>query len=57
MPWLIPALLFIAAAVFWRLSFHTDDHLVAWVRFFAALLLICIALIYSLGLLAGLVLS
>jgi len=53
MPWIIPALLFIAAVAFWRLSFHTDDHLVAWVRFFAALLLICIALIYSLGLLAG----
>ncbi|MBN7822182.1 hypothetical protein [Bowmanella yangjiangensis] len=53
MSWIIPALLFITAMVFWRLSFHTDDHLVAWVRFFTALLLICIALIYSLVLLVG----
>lgn len=57
MPWLIPALLFIAAVVFCRLSFRTDDYLVAWVRFMAAMFLICIALIYSLGLLVGLVLS
>lgn len=57
MPWLIPALLFVAAVVFWRLSFRTDDYLVAWVRFMAAMFLICIALIYSLGLLAGWVLA
>lgn len=57
MAWLIPALLFLAAVVFWRLSFRTDDYLVAWCRFTLALFLLCIAIIYSVGLLAGLVLS
>lgn len=57
MAWIIPALLFIAALVFWRLSFRTDDYMVAWVRFTAACVLVCIALIYSLGLMAGWVLG
>ncbi len=50
MAWIIPALLFAAAVVFWRLSFRTDDYLVAWVRFMAAMFLICIVLIYSFAL-------
>ncbi len=53
MAWLIPALLFAAAVVFWRLSFHTDEYLVAWCRFTLALFLLCLAIIYSIGLLAG----
>lgn len=57
MPWLLTVLLLLAAVVFWRLSFRTDDYLVAWVRFMAAMFLICIALIYSLGLLAGWVIA
>lgn len=47
MPWLIPALLFIAAVVFWRLSFRTDQYIVAWCRFSLAMFLIMIALVYS----------
>lgn len=50
MAWLIPALLFLAAVVFWRLSFRTDEYLVAWVRFMAAMFLLCLALIYSFAL-------
>ena len=50
MAWLIPALLFIAAVVFWRLSFHTDEYLVAWCRFTLALFLLFLALIYSFAL-------
>ena len=50
MPWIIPALLFIAAAVFWRLSFRTDEYIVAWCRFTLSLFLLCIALIYSFAL-------
>ncbi|WP_395504729.1 hypothetical protein [Ectopseudomonas hydrolytica] len=57
MAWLIPALLFAAAVVFWRLSFHTDEYLVAWCRFTLALFLLCIATIYSIGLLAGWVIA
>lgn len=57
MPWLIPALLFAAAVVFWRLSFCTDEYHVAWCRFGLAMFLLCIALIYSLGMLAGWVLA
>lgn len=53
MAWIIPALLFVSAVVFWRLSRHANEYIVAWVRFFTALLLICIALIYSLVLLVG----
>lgn len=47
MPWLIPALLFALAVVFWRLSFRTDDRLVAWCRFLLACFLLCLAVIYG----------
>jgi hypothetical protein len=47
MPWLIPALLFVAAVVFWRLSFHTDDAVAAWCRFLLACFLLCLALIFA----------
>ncbi|MGQ7956497.1 hypothetical protein ACUTAF_02050 [Pseudomonas sp. SP16.1] len=47
MPWLIPALLFVAAVVFWRLSFHTDDAVAAWCRFLLACFLLSLALIFA----------
>lgn len=51
MAWIIPALLFIAAVVFWRLSFRTDEYIVAWCRFTLALFLFLVALIFSAGIL------
>lgn len=47
MPWLIPAFLFMAAVICWRLSFHADDAVVAWCRFLLAGFFLLLALIYA----------
>lgn len=47
MAWIIPAVLFALAVMFWRLSFKTDDHIVAWCRFLFAVFLLILALIYG----------
>lgn len=33
-------LLLVLAFLFWRSSFHTDDHIVAWCRFVAAVVFV-----------------
>lgn len=52
MQWFI-ALLFILAVVFWRLSWCTDEALVAWCRFAAAAVLAVAGLVLSMVELLG----
>lgn len=57
MPWIIPALLFTSAVVFWRLSHRATDELVAWCRFLLACFLLLLALIYTVAMAAQWVMS
>lgn len=49
MAWLIPLFVLILAIFFWRLSFRTDDRVVAWCRFILAALLVGVAATVSVG--------
>lgn len=50
MAWIIPAVLFVAAFTFWRLSSSASDFVVAGCRWGFALVLLILALIYVLAL-------
>lgn len=52
MEWLLPILIFAVAAVFWVLSYCTQDVLVFWCRFMLASFLLLLALIYSIAIIA-----
>ncbi|WP_405118752.1 hypothetical protein [Pseudomonas leptonychotis] len=50
MEWLVPLFVFLMAFVFWRLSWWTDDQVVAWCRFYIAVVLAVIGIAVSIGL-------
>lgn len=50
MPWLIPITLMALAFTSWRLSFRTDDRVVAWCRWTLAVVLLGLAVIAGLPL-------
>lgn len=52
MEWLIPAFVFALAVSFWRLSWRTDDRVVAWARFVFAVLLAIVSVAISIGIAA-----
>ncbi|WP_339731400.1 hypothetical protein [uncultured Pseudomonas sp.] len=52
MEWLIPAFVVALAVSFWRLSWRTDDRVVAWVRFVLAAIFMVIAVAVSIGIAA-----
>lgn len=52
MQWLIPAFVFVLAVFFWRLSWRTDDRVVAWARFVLAAIFAVIAVAVGIGIAA-----